>query len=602
MRLAPSVVLVALVASVNPVRGDGVLFVRASASGLKTGASWADAFNDLQDALDAARARLPEPTEIWVAEGVYRPDRGTHDRLMSCSLPDGVELYGGFAGGETERCERDVRAHETIFSGDLLGNDHLTPPVTSDCCVETNMPGCEDAGCVERVEEETSRRCALFWDSYCATLAQSLCCDLCRPQRCDNSHALLTSLPPDLGAVIDGFTIMATEETFDGFGEAGVVGSGVFADGSGIVVRNCLFQDNASQFGGAIHVRRGAATVEDSAFLQNVKHNHTQVVGGPFTELVVSRCAFEYNDGGGVGLDAGSVRESRFVGNRGSAISTGFDPVDVVDCVFVNNQGRYGGAIDCAGAIQVSNCAFFGNTAEIAGGAVFNFFSGVAINNSVFSDNTAGQYGGAVAVSGPVQAQNCVFVNNTAVDVGGVHSLGGTFRNSIFRGNSDKYGVNEDSQIDFSVEPPLPTLRYCDIEGWTGMTVSGIGIVDVDPLFVDADGVDDMPGTEDDDFQLSPDSPLINAGNPNPPYPAYDFDHHPRPLCGRVDIGAFEFGFGDFDCDRTVTLADFAEWPGCASLPGSDGYRADACRAFDSDADTAIDLRDFSGLQLLLSR
>lgn len=577
-----------------------VVFVNGQAFGVHDGTSWTNAFTDLQDALDAARARLLEPTEIWVAEGVYKPDRGTGDRLMSYSLPNGVELYGGFAGNETDRCDRDIFAHETVLSGDLLENDQMTLPVTSDCCAATGKPGCDDAGCVQRVDEQISFPCAAYWHEYCASLAQSLCCDLCRPQRCDNSHALLTSLAPDLGAVIDGFTIMAAEETFDGFEKAGVVGSGVFADHSSIVVRNCLFQENASQFGGAIFVRVGAATIEDSSFLRNAKHNRTTVVAGD--ELDITRCTFENNDGGGVGLGAGSVRESRFVGNRGSGIRTGFDFVDVVDCIFIDNHTQdRGGAISFGDVGRVTNCGFYGNSDETAGGAISAAFGGLTITNSVFSGNSAPS-GGAVYLSGAAQVNNCVFVNNTAVDVGGVHSLGGTLRNSIFRGNRDKYGVNEDSQIDLSVEPPLPTLRYCDIEGWTGMTVSGIGIVDVDPLFVDADGPDDIPGTEDDDFRLSPDSPLINAGNPNPPYPAYDFDYRPRPLCGRVDIGAFEFGFGDFDCDRNISLADFAEWPGCASSPEYDIYVRLACVAFDSDADTDVDLRDFAALQLLGAR
>ena len=36
---------------------------------------------------------------------------------------------------------------------------------------------------------------------------------------------------------------------------------------------------------------------------------------------------------------------------------------------------------------------------------------------------------------------------------------------------------------------------------------------------------------------------------------------------GRVDMGAYEFGIGDFDCNQAVDLADFAGWEGCATDP-----------------------------------
>ena len=41
-------------------------------------------------------------TEIWVAEGTYKPTTGT-DRSATFSLPDGVVIYGGFSGVETAR-------------------------------------------------------------------------------------------------------------------------------------------------------------------------------------------------------------------------------------------------------------------------------------------------------------------------------------------------------------------------------------------------------------------------------------------------------------------------------------------------------------------
>lgn len=108
-----------------------VLYVRASAPSGGSGASWGDAYNDLQTALCVAwsgRTSDSVVREIWVAEGVYKPAPPGGPRTHSFRLPNGLSLFGGFAGFEALREERDVAANVTILSGDLADNDEpLTP-------------------------------------------------------------------------------------------------------------------------------------------------------------------------------------------------------------------------------------------------------------------------------------------------------------------------------------------------------------------------------------------------------------------------------------------------------------------------------------------
>jgi hypothetical protein len=99
----------------------------------------------------------------------------------------------------------------------------------------------------------------------------------------------------------------------------------------------------------------------------------------------------------------------------------------------------------------------------------------------------------------------------------------------------------------------------------------------LDPLLRDALGPDGEAGTGDEDLRLLPSSPGIDAGTNgididlqlagHQPLPSVDLEQHPRLRCGNVDLGAFESGFGDCNCDRVVNLDDQATLAGCLTGP-----------------------------------
>jgi parallel beta-helix repeat protein len=73
---------------------------------------------------------------------------------------------------------------------------------------------------------------------------------------------------------------------------------------------------------------------------------------------------------------------------------------------------------------------------------------------------------------------------------------------------------------------------------WTN-EVKGINVIEVDPMFVDVNGLDNISGTADDNLNVSSTSLAINQGT-NTNAPAFDFNDYKRPAEGVVDIGAYE--------------------------------------------------------------
>ncbi|HET6632676.1 MAG TPA: choice-of-anchor Q domain-containing protein [Rhodanobacteraceae bacterium] len=101
--------------------------VKPGASAAADGASWATA-TSLQHALDE-----PLCTELWVAAGVYTPsvhyvvdgngDDPADPRTATFYVLPGKAVYGGFAGSESERAQRDPASNLSVLSGDIDGND-----------------------------------------------------------------------------------------------------------------------------------------------------------------------------------------------------------------------------------------------------------------------------------------------------------------------------------------------------------------------------------------------------------------------------------------------------------------------------------------------
>lgn len=484
-----SLLLLAFVAA-SPALAQRVLYVDAAAGGSDDGSSWADAFTALQDALATAESG----DEIWVAAGVYRPDQGravvAGDRAASFQLKDGVALYGGFAGTETSREERDWEANVTVLSGDLLGNDNDN---------------------VSDVE----------------------------PTRQDNSYHVVKAESVSQETMLDGFTV-----------RSGV--GGMRLELASPVVRHVVFERN---HGGGMYTHLGDPLLERILFANN---GTTSIGGGLLNFLgnpVLREVTFFNNQamfGGGFWNDSDEVTLEgvRFIANRaieGGGLYNMNADTRITNTLFLGNEALNGGAglVNEMSNPLLTNVIFSGNRVveDIAGGAMLNFESSPVVINAVFSLNYAAGKGGALwneYKSHPVLI------------------------NSILWGNTAKLGAQLFNRTTACCPDGSSSVvvSHSIIEGALPEGVTDAGSTfDHDPLFMDADGADNVPGTDDDDLRLQMNSPAVDAGNNSAlPPDSLDLDRdgdvtEPLPIdllsnrrvfdggsgAAVVDLGAYEF-------------------------------------------------------------
>jgi hypothetical protein len=235
------------------------------------------------------------------------------------------------------------------------------------------------------------------------------------------------------------------------------------------------------------------------------------------------------------------------------------------------------------------------------GGGMWVSSSSVTVTNCTFSCNSAYSGGGMYLSSGYQTVTNCTFSGNTAAYGGGLFNAYGSrdpsFTNCILWGDSpyEMHGAGGRFAV---------TVGFCDVQGGLVGAVDRGGNIDFDPMFVrepnpGPDGLWD--GFDDDygDLRLQPGSPCINAGDPDfvPQSGETDLDGHARVLCGSVDMGAYEFGIGDFDCDQNVNLLDVAGFQICSGGQMTVGSLGN-CEAFDFDVDQDVDANDWAAFQL----
>ncbi|MHC4572693.1 MAG: S8 family serine peptidase [Planctomycetota bacterium] len=546
---------------------DSAIYVDVDANGSKDGTSWPNAFTDLQDGLEKAF----DADQIWVTEGTYKPT-DTNDRSISLEPREGVSLYGGFEGNETDPSQRDpnVNNHRSILSGDIG-----TPNDTGDNSYHVVMIVGEYGSTVsiDRFTVTDGNACVgSDREAYGGGMFNLDCFVALKDCTFADNSARLGGgaiLSRGSSATFTGSTL-ADNTAYKGGGIAVYYGLA-----SGMSFSNCNLEDNATHAVEGFYYPSGAGfwtnlvpvlTVTDCTFSGNSSVAYSGAIHGDFAlDTTITGCTFtdnhaEYSiySGGAAYLkgEAATVSGCTFEGNSEYGVYLLYSESEVNDCSFTGND-QCGLLVDRLDG-TVENCTFSDNNGV---GIVCRYiYSSYDLNirnclfhNNVNTSGTTYDGGGISNYQSYSHISNCTIADNHAIYGGGICNKGVEFwgakshptvTNCILWGNeADQAGdeVYNDSLSDAN-------FSYCDIKGSGGSSNwdpnlgnDDGGNIDEDPCFVNADA---------NDFHLSAESPCINTGDANGDYTGQeDIDGQPRVMAGRVDMGVDEFS-GIFNLDQ----------------------------------------------------
>ncbi len=97
---------------------DRIWYVKPDGNDANDGRSWATAKRTVQAGINAATPTSAGDAQVWVKAGVY------NERI---TLKSGVHLFGGFAGNETDRLQRDLFQNESVLDGGASGTVVTVP-------------------------------------------------------------------------------------------------------------------------------------------------------------------------------------------------------------------------------------------------------------------------------------------------------------------------------------------------------------------------------------------------------------------------------------------------------------------------------------------
>ena len=338
-----------------------VVYVNAAGKGVPDGTSWTTAFHDIQSAVDAAPS--DNSGEIWVAEGTY-----TSTAAQVVTMKRGVLIYGGFAGTENSRAERDWCAHVSVIDGEgarrgVTGADDAV----LDGFTVTRGQGFPHGGGM--------------WNEGCAPVVRH-CLFLANTAM---SGGGMGNMSTGTAPIIEDCIFRENQ---------GDDGGGIFYGDSPAHLVHCILErNNARMDGGGLAQNGGTTTLSDCLFQENSAGTGGGAWDASGAAAVLERCVFlrnstTYGSGGGLyeASPNATLRNCVFQGNSATGsqgYGGGLAPhpygttVQLVNCTFTQNVADFGGACgtypDNSTFFTVpnmTNCILWGDRAQHGPGEI----------------------------------------------------------------------------------------------------------------------------------------------------------------------------------------------------------------------------------------
>jgi len=474
-------------ASPQAVRAAVTRYVASDGVASGTCSDWANACT-LHQALSVAAAG----DELWVEQGTYIPTTPA-GRDATFTMKE-IALYGGFAGTETARSQRNTNPALTILSGEI-GSAAITDNV-------------------KRIVSIDNISSAMVMDGFTVTLGYVADAD---------------GNPYGAGFYITNSSPTLTNLNITNNQAGNTIGSGgggmYIADtnvGDGVItphITNVTFTGNQSGRGGGLFSQNSDPVLESVTFTSNIAlatgggGMNSQTVGtfDPPINPVLTNVAFINNSatgGGGlfIGNSTGHLTNVTFSGNianrRGGGLLLEFSSAVLTNVTFYNNTSNNnladpkggGGLMNIAGSPTLNNVTFSGNTSNangVDGGAMRSvkeadpgaILSNPVIRNSIFWDNNSTELTtdgtGTVTISDSVveggcpAGGTCTNIITTDPKLGALASNGGYTQTMaiVAQGSAiDKGGVNSACAATDQRGISRPKGEGCDIGAYERVT------------------------------------------------------------------------------------------------------------------------------------
>ncbi len=305
-----------------------------------------------------------------------------------------------------------------------------------------------------------------------------------------------------------------------------------------VLVQPGIYYENINFNGKTIIVASNFLTTRDTSYISQtiIDGNHsTSVVSIENAEEAGTKlCGFTIRNGRGTGdwpsVRGGGIHVSNLAqpeisfcyihdnscygdSNRGAGIYANSSYTYILNCIIYNNISNVGAAISigngCNG-VQVNECEIFDNISTYP----YNFLSGIiyigySSNTTILRTLIHHNVGSGIRNyrSDNTNIINCTISDNTGYGIynSGDYSYSDMYAlNSIISYNSVS---NVENDTSMGVNNWI-NCEYSDILEETGQTWFGQGCIDTNPLYFDP---------TQNNYNLSPESPCIDTGDPNSP-------------------------------------------------------------------------------------